>query len=325
MRLFPPLLAAFALPALACQEYWIHGEDGISFPYDDAGWDAGRPFSIAFDVAFQRGSWGESVDRCQVEVAFHRDWESDGMNAGAEGAVIEIPQEPGSCLATWFDEDEPRSEGAWHVAGSLSGAQRIYLHGQERSLELELQDDAQGRLTYALPDCDEDSFPFGEVFDLDVPAGTGPAGLPELRIERVFGVGPELQLLQPGEPEEQGCVVHDPSQPLDVAWEHLGTVPRMDGEPLEREELVFLRNNELGEELSFEALACLPSAEGELIIPADDLLLLSPNQDLETLDPYVAFQVDARYYGPEAQTPWGQAARVSSTVTSGGILILLEE
>ena len=324
MRLSHPLLAALALPALACQEYWIHGEDGISFPYDDAGWDLDRQFSIAFDVAFQRGSWGESVDRCQVEVAFHRDWESDGMNAGAAGAVIEIPEEPGSCMATWFD-DEVRSEGAWHVAGSLSGAQHIYLHGQDQTLELALQDDAQGRLTYALADCDEQSFPFGEVFDLDVPAGTGPNGLPELQLEQVFGVGPELQLLQPGQAQDQGCVFHDPSQALDVAWEHLGAVPRMEGAPLEREELVFLRNNELGQELSFEALACLPDAEGQLVIPADDLLQLSPNQDLEALDPYVAFQVDARYYGPVAETPWGQASRVSSTVTSGGILILLEE
>ena len=318
----PLPLALLAVPLMAaCSDYYVYDERGLGMPYDGDGPSWSR-VGVAFQVAFQRGDWGASTMRCQVEVAFLDQGQRDGMFMGGEGAVIDWPQQPGSCRYTSFAEED-QARGLWSVRGSLQGGEVVWLHGQDDSLELTLQQDDLGRWYYGLEDCSEERFPFAAVFDLEVPGGEGAGALPGVLLEQVFVAGADLVISElPAELDEHGWLQHDQHQTLELAWEYLQPLPALQGQPLVPQEYAVLRNMLPGDPLPFEALTCQPQSSGELHIAAADLALLEPTLDPGIGDPYVAFQVDTWLEGPAVDTPWGTSTRVTSTVSEGGTLIL---
>ena len=289
--------------------------------------DTGRPtlherVVMSFSVALQRGDWGTNVTRCQVQVAFLEEGQRDGLFMGAGGTDIDLPTTPGTCAYTSFAIAEP-TVGLWSVRGTRRADDSIWLHGDGDSLELALGTDDRGRYTYALADCDEDSFPFAEVLDLEVPGWDGLDGLEGFEAERAFAVGPDLQISAlPDGMDSSGRLVLPAGEDLPVSWTTLQELPDVDGEPVAEVTYLMLRNMHPGVEEPIEALACLPATPGTATISAADLALLTPAEDPLTGDPFVAFQVDAWYEGPDVQTPWRSSSRVLSVVTEGGILIL---
>lgn len=278
--------------------------------------------TMAFSVALQRGDWGASVTRCQVEVAFLEEGQHDGLFESDGGADIALPTAPGSCAYTSFAEQEP-SVGLWSVHGTHRADDSIWLHGDDGSLELALGTDDRGRFTYSLADCDEERFPFAQVLDLEVPGWSGSDGLEGFEAEQAFAVGPDLLITSlPDGLDDQGRLRLPPGQDLPLTWSTLQEVPEVDGEPVAEVTYLMLRNMRPGEDEPLEALACLPDEPGVATISADDLALLTPSEDPATGDPFVAFQVDAWYEGPQVQTPWRSSTRVLSVVTEGGIVIL---
>lgn len=278
--------------------------------------------TMAFSVALQRGDWGQTVTRCQVEVAFLEEGQHDGLFDSSGGTEIERPTTPGTCAYTSFAEQEP-AVGLWTVRGTRRADDSIWLHGASESLELALSTDDEGRYTYGLQSCDEARFPFAQVLDLEVPGWEGSDGLEGFDAEQAFAVGADLQISSlPDGLDEQGRLVLAPGEDLPVAWSSLQDLPEVDGEPMTQVTYLMLRNMLPGVEEPLEALACLPDTPGEATISAADLALLTPSEDLDTGASFVAFQVDAWYEGPQVQTPWRSSTRVLSVVTEGGIVIL---
>lgn len=277
---------------------------------------------MAFSVALQRGDWGQTVTRCQVEVAFLESGQHDGLFASTGGLDITYPTTPGTCAYTSFAEDPP-TVGIWSVRGTRRAADSIWLHGDDGSLELELSTDSRGRYTYALDGCDEERFPFARVLDLEVPGHAADDGLEGFEAEQAFAVGPDLVITElPDSLDEQGRLVLTPGEDLELSWTPLQDLPEVDGVPVASVTYLMLRNMHPGDPEPLEALACLPGEGSAATISAADLALLQPAEDPTTGDPYVAFQVDAWYEGPAVTTPWRSTSRVLSVVTEGGIVIL---
>jgi hypothetical protein len=317
------------LPALAGLLIGCHANPGLDEEkLGETGLeDTARPslaerVVMSFSVALQRGDWGESLTRCQVELAFLERGQHDGLFNSPSGQVIDYPTTPGTCRYTSFTESEA-ALGLWSIKGTRQAGQSVWLHGDEASLELELGIDDRGRYTYALNDCDEAAFPFAQVLDLEVPGDDGEDGLAGFEAPEAFAVGADIAIdALPLPLDERGRLVLPAGEDLRVGWSYLQQQPSIDGQAVEHLPYLMLRNMHPGDEQPFEALACLPSQLGTATIGAADLAQLTPAGDPETGDPYVAFQLDAWYEGPAVQTPWRSSSRVLSMVTEGGILIL---
>ncbi len=322
-----------------------------------AGWTPGEQvqtigftssvINVSFDVGFQRNNWGETLSRCQVQVAFTRRGESDGMGEGEEPYRQEMvyPDEIDTCTLTRFDEvdssapeepqDEERpgepdsndgeSEDNWNLRGTMDAGECIWLHGDERSWALTRLIDGQDRVTYEMADCDADTFPFGQVLDLDVGAADARPPLAGLALDDAFVVGPQLDVQVLLESPQDGLIYHRVDNPLLVEWEEAGPPPDV-AHVFMHEELVMIQVSEMGVADPIEALACRPDLAADEVMVAPSILEELPHNIALDDNLYsTSFQVDSRYVGPEMQTPWGEVIRVSTTVTDGGLLVFYEE
>ena len=72
---------------------------GVVAPGEDVAHlgSASSMINVSFGVAFQRNNWGDTLQRCQVQVAFTRTGESDGMGMGDSSVQehIQVPEEEG--------------------------------------------------------------------------------------------------------------------------------------------------------------------------------------------------------------------------------------
>ncbi len=302
---------------------------------------------VSFDVGFQRNNWGETLSRCQVQVAFTRRGESDGMGSGGmEGEEpfrqeIAYPEEIDTCALTRFDEvessapEEPQEEGRpeerdfendnWNLRGTLDAGECLWLHGDEKSWALTRRIDSQDRVTYEMLDCDADTFPFGQVLDLDVGAHDARPPLAGLALDDAFVVGPQLDVQVLLESPQVGIVYHRVDNPLLVEWEEAGPPPDVE-HVFMHEELVMVQVAEMGVAEPMEALACRPDLEADEIMVASSILEGLPHNIAIDDNLYSSsFQVDSRYVGPDVATPWGEVIRVSTTVTDGGLIVFYEE
>lgn len=281
------------------------------------------PLEVAFLVVYQRGDWLDHVTRCQVEVAFLDAGLHDGVGLGSVGQAITLPEDPGTCAFTDFSE-VPASQGLWSVRGNRQAGESVTLSDASRHLDLLQTRDEHGRIYYALADCDEASFPFGAVLDLDVPGDDGPRGVPAFSAEECCAVGPDVTLgALPDPQDDRGWLQHPQAEDLTLTWTRGGDLPTIDGTPVEATPYLMLRNFHPGEPLPFQALACAPAADGSVTAPAADLAQLDPGEDLATGDPYVAAQLDTWYEGPPFSTLGQRSTRVTSAVTDGGVMLLL--
>ncbi|MCP4806522.1 MAG: hypothetical protein GY884_14375 [Proteobacteria bacterium] len=292
-------------------------------------------FRMKVDVAFQQGNWGADTTRCQIQVAFEPEGEHvDAGHGNTDRPVIEFPETVDSCAYSWLSEDDaPPSEDNnngygddnWQEVGSIAGPERIWIHSDWRTIELEKIELGDGLVRYEWADCSEETFPFGEVFDLDVP-GTQGADVPGFYVSEAFGVAPRLDLYAPV-PGDGDWLVHAATSPLYTAWDHIGEAPIVRDEELPRWTGVFFRNYEKADQgqpmPEFEALACLPEND-RMHIQGPDIAQLEPNAEerLDTAELYASFQVDVQYQNPSIELPWGQSLTILSTVTDGGIVHL---
>ncbi|MFH1466748.1 MAG: hypothetical protein ABIO70_20350 [Pseudomonadota bacterium] len=319
MRLLPLLTLALT----ACTAKTDLGRYGDTAPPEDSASPEAVPVDVAFLQVLQRGDWLDHVTRCQVEVAFLDAGRPDGMGAGTAGQDIRLPTAPGTCEFTDFSE-VPVSQGLWAVRGSREAGEVVTLSDTSRSLTLVQERDARDLPYYTLPDCDEASFPFGAVLDLDIPGDEGPRGVPAFSAEGCCAVGPDVILGPLPDPQdERGWLQHPQAEPLTLTWTRDGDLPEVDGTAVTATTYLMLRNFHPGEAQPFQALACLPDAEGTVTAPAADLALLEPNADLSTGDPYIAAQLDAWVEGPPLYTFLVRSTRITSVVTDGGIMLLL--
>lgn len=332
------------LALAACIENQIHTESdaAAAWPVDlDEPW-TGPEMDLSFDIALQRNGWGQQVGRCQIQLAFTNKGE-DGWGApeGPSPVQVVYPQNVGECVYTDLEPEEQGdpgdgepgggSEGGdpmdqdenWNLAGVFEGNDVVWLHSGHRSIALDLVELESGGVRYEWSGCNDADFPFGEVFDLEVPASANPDGIQGFYVEEAFGIGPDLMLLSPqDQPGDGGKVFHWNQQALSANWEHDVPPPALEDLELERRVDVVYRNF-THDMRPVEAVVCLP-ADDAFTTQAEALQMMQANPDSFTQDFLLGFQVDAVYDSPPFKTPWGQSVRVRSVITEGGNVHLYE-
>lgn len=315
-------------------------DDGMGSATDDEGHpegeDQGHPEGPAAS-----GSGPQASGELEIVYAQH-------------GGELVLPKSPGDCVLSVYDYDgvyhdeegEPRecgecgeqpqeggdpephnqgpSDGAWMVRGSIDLGPEILLVGSLDDVWLDRAEDAEGRFFYELSDCDEDSFPFAQTFDLAIPHALE-TELGELRVEEAFAIGPELTLTRPGfELIDQGILTHAQGKDLSIAWEILDEIPEMGGEPIDDERLIWIQTQRKEDWRFEEALACMPYMDTDhFLIPREIFLEMKSNPP-GTLEPVYesSFQIDLKSRAEPPAVEWAELGRVSSTVTDGGIFRL---
>ena len=280
-----------------------------------------HPFEVSFNSWYQQRVWGSGESCCDLEVAFLEVEEDDGY-ADGDGAVIEIPEDPGDCAISRFDRDEDQAQGNMHVQGSLEAGEAVYLSAGERTLELIPDPSGDERVVYRIPDCPAEGHPVGVALDLLVPGGAQGDPVPGFALEDNLGVGPEVALITP-DPDgiDSDCLDVPTDGDLELAWEHLGEIPWLSASGLQRETVVFIRNQEQDLFL-FEAMACRPDGEGVLTIPASALseLTAPPEGDPDLY--YTSLQIDVNYSSEHIPMPFGGISGVRSGVSLTGVIQL---
>jgi len=286
---------------------------------------------MAFEAVLQRTRWGESLGRCQIEVSFKEKAEpiEDGPPSGNPAQVILLPEDVGTCAYTALSPAEagaPMGDGGgaddWQLEGTLSGADTIYLHSAETTLTLHRQPIAGGSVRYELPSCTMADFPFGHVFDLEVPHLEG-AAIEGFYIEEALAVGPDVTLREPMVSLSAETLFHPADRPMYATWNDGGSPPEVLGDHLEAHRRIFVRNHNEGEHHPFEALACLPP-DRQMTLHPETLSALRANPDPVTEHYYLAFQVDTVFTTPEFEAPWGQSVFARSTVSESGEIHMYE-
>lgn len=286
---------------------------------------------MSFEAVMQRTRWGESLGRCQIEVAFREksDPEDTGPPPGNPGDVIWLPETSGECAYTALRPMEPGAPGGegdgaddWELEGSLSGADTIYLHSPQTTLTLHRQAVSGGKVRYELPSCTMADFPFGQIFDLEVPHLEG-AAIPGFYIEEALAVGPDVTVRQPMVSLSAETLFHPSDRPLVAVWDDAAAPPEVLGDRLDARRMIFVRNHHEGEHHPFEALACLPP-DRQMTLPPETLAALQANPDAATEHYYLAFQIDTVFETPEFEAPWGQSVFARSTVSESGEIHLYD-
>jgi hypothetical protein len=296
----------------------------------DSSLQAEEPITISFDAVIQQGGWGEALGRCDVQVVFLKQEQSDGMweGPGQLWEPLNLPEADGECAVTLRDPEEMQElldaqeapEDNWVLEGQLDVGSVIRLESETKTVELVPEYDEENRLQhYALQDCSESSFPFFEVFDLVVPEDSDEFSA--FRIEDALAIGPELRLTGLGSTVEIGSSTLYQTEDYPMAWEFKGDISELDIE-LEHSTFLTLRNNIEAGVQEFEGVVCMMDPEdgamtSEFTLPADVLSQLTANTEAAPLYD-IGLQLDSRVVGPEVEFPWGQRYRLQSTVSLDG-------
>lgn len=289
---------------------------------------------LSFDAAIQRNGWGSGLGRCEVKVAFTRRPLTDGKG-DAPGQLwdpMNVPENDQECAITLrdpvemqaaLDAQDPPPDN-WILVSSVQMGSSVQLVGSSRTVDLPAHYDEDGAfVAYEMPDCNEDTFPFNDTFDLIVPEGSAEEGIAPFTVEKVAVIGPEIALVSPSPNNEVAPLTQ--TDDFSITWSYADEIHTE--EPLEHMTMMTLRNNFKEGVNEFEAIMCMADpSDGSLptsvTIPASDLAQLTPNPYAD--GPYVlSLQLDSRTDGPEITLPWGQRIRMSSTISIDGLGELL--
>ena len=242
----------------------------------------------------------------------------------SHGTVIALPEEPMVCEYTSLEDAGDRvevgsTEDNWVIGGEEIAADEIHLISDEQIIILVATELETGSVRYEWDGCDQASFPFGQVFDLHLPAAEDVL-ISGFTVDDAFAVGPDMVITDPS--PEGTRVVHSQGEDFALAWHDLDAMPVVRGERVHVERTVWARNRSMDEPQPFEALACLPSDSG-IVIEDDDWMRMEGNLSEEETLHLIGLQVDTVVTSPPFEAPWGKPISVRSTVSDGGDLMLI--
>ena len=287
--------------------------------------------TMRLDAAIQHMGWGELQTRCQIEVAFQRRY-YEPMESDATGSTPpERPEEPGQCV--FHREERPQgdpnggnSNGGgsyqddWFISGDLSGPPMLYLHSDQQSIELLLVRAEDGMMRYEMQDCRQETFPFGEVFDLEIPESEGNGAVPAAYIEEVLAFGPDIVIETPETDHMHHQLQLHASDGLYFSWFFDREVPEM----LEEKMAVRLTNNSNQPWDYNEGLDCWPDTREDHFLISEDLLDFTLSQYLGEGIFSIGLNVHGDYYGPEREDPWGNIFKARVNIMRGGMMEMTE-
>lgn len=287
--------------------------------------DEPNQVEMRFDAAIQRMGWGADVKRCQLQLSFQkRSYPPPAFNGQPPPAP---PEEPGDCVfhRQEFDPDQagPQQDN-WYISGELYGPSEVYLHGIEQDFVLPLTMTEDGLLRYELQYCDLETFPFEEIFDLEIPDSENNDLLPPIYIEAAIGIGPDVTFVAPSQIYNPGMYYGHGGDDLEVHWQYEGEIPLLDDEELRQDIRIALTNNKKGHWNAMENMNCLPSSNTSTTIPGAAISEFSLNeyfgQDLYS----IGLNIHTMYQVPAFTDPWGRLVQSRTTISIGGMMELIE-
>ena len=284
------------------------GEDSVDSTVAEATIDA------SFNVAIQHSTFGDTLGRCQVEVAFYEPDGGDGTGGGS-GTVIAMPTIPGTCAYTAFDPEAEDVAGSMNVRGTLEAGSALTL-ADDAPVSLPAVDHDDGTVTYAMEACSRETFPFARTFDV---VGEG-AGIPAFTLSEAVAIGSDLGRTLPlDDAIVLGRVTQSLTEPLEWGWTRLHDAPETSEGPVVPSDMFIVRHARHADNRLLEALACLPTDEHGIVISAADLGQLSPTTEAT----YAYGQIDTYSDGLPVAAPWGQFVKVRSLVSWSGEIVLV--
>jgi hypothetical protein len=305
---------------------------------------------MRLDAAIQHMGWGAQQTRCQIEVAFNRRYSPPPEEPDEESTQPEPPAEPeshGECVFTKSEIPTPEDGGTnnngnngpgdpnqqpgnggqngnddWFISGDLSGPEVLYLHSLEQTIVLEMTRAEDGLIKYSMPDCHQETFPFGEVFDLEIPSSHGEGAVPEAYIEDILAFGPNIQIETPSglSPMEQYQGYGEDGLYFSWSFEH--NIPNM----VQEERLTVQLTNNSNQPWNFqESMKCIPDTRYDMMLFGEDLLQFTLAQYLNENVFSIGLNIHGDYYGPDREDPWGNILRARVNVTRGGMMELAEQ
>ena len=283
--------------------------------------------NMRIDAAIQHMGWGEQQTRCQIQISFNRRWqEPQNGESQNQNPPPERPDEAGECI---FNREErpdsggqnPGPEDNWYISGDLFGPQELYLHSLEQTIVLERTQAEDGLIRYEMTDCRQETFPFAEVFDLEIPASSGADSIPEAYIEEVVAFGPNSRIETPDDLEPNEQYHGYASDGLYFSWSFDDDVPELMEERLS----VQLTNNGHIPDWNYnESMHCLPDSTQDIVLTGNDLLQFTLNDYIGEGAFSIGLNIHGDYYGPDRSDPWGNIFQTRVNITRGGMLELVE-
>lgn len=257
-------------------------------------------------IQFEEFRWGQEHS-CKVLVAFNST-PSPPPEPPSDGSSLPPPPEEGECQ---FIEEQPEEmePGNPSPVNGVDAGPSILFENDQIQLELVRQDHGEYGIVYALPDCSEENFPFGEVMDLVVSGSSLQMGIPAFTVEDAiaFDVRPSLEIV----PDESGNLTHQVDQPWPLSW------------ILDADADALLSSTDVGSMFEvadggYPKIDCTPTPAG-VDVGADELQLLYAH----TTSPEVMFH--RSFHGPEKSLPWGNNIWTSTQYHIRGTLNLIAE
>jgi hypothetical protein len=293
-------MRAFLLLALgACVSLPGDNDKAVDEPTNSLEVDVADPgVKVTVDGWAHAGNWGSTAPSCKLSISFVREEDDATAQTGVSGTVIATADEPGTCALTVFDPDEVIEAMEWDPPGYLDAGAEVYLEDEAGTIALQRVDQEDGTFAYTLQDCDVSTYPYGRVFDLDLPAGV--ATYEPLTLTDAVAVPPSFTLAQPtSDLIVDGGFAQYADEPLVLEWSLAGA-PAIDllGEPINVD--VWLRNTDLiNGNKTIEAVNCMPEEDTNRVEVGTDILAqLSPidpqDPDRLALGGQIDLSVDAR-------------------------------
>ena len=283
--------------------------------------------SMRFDAAIQHMKWGEQLMRCQVQVSFQRRWypppeqsEEEDTQQGQQPPQ-DPPQDAGDCVFIRNERPEgngPPQQDNWYISGEIYGPDALFLHSDEQTIVLEKTQAEDGLVRYEMLDCRQETFPFGEVFDLEIPASQDIDSVPEAYIEEAISFGPNIVIETPNNIPQNHQYQGYGADGLFFSWSFAGSVPQT----AQEEMTIRLTNNSNRPWNYDERMECLPDQRTELSLTGDNLIQFTLSEYIGEGIFSIGLNVHGDYYGPEKEDPWGHMFRTRVNIARGGMLEL---
>jgi hypothetical protein len=294
----------------------------------DTGHEDSESPSITIRSEFHYGGWGNEVPSCNIEISLTEPADPDTLpepsDTGEATApqVIEIPDDPGTCVLSSFVQDTGAPDEPY-TPEPIAASPYAYLYGEEEDFVL-VVDDAQlemGKAVYTMESCSYENFPFEAVFDFELPAKTG--GFGDLYIQDLVYVGPNLAVYEPEVAEDDQFLAFGQDDNLYAEWAVLGEAPTFGDEQAIFSSTVVVRNTRSSDEFLFEALACVPETNtSSFTFGPDQWYALVPNHSTVKVPNYSTFQIDAQYHRPTFENAKANIDLMPSVVSFSGMFHL---
>ena len=230
-------------------------------------------------IQYEEVGFGEVFDGCKVELQFYR------PNEELPPSPEPIPE--GECV--YYAPDEVQQRPPFSEMG-LDAGDFLQLRNAERTIEL-VRFEHNGSVDYKMQNCDEETYPFGEVFDLVVPGSVDSEGIPAFELLDAVVVNEYVELSSSVEQAENGVIGSD----YILDW--LETPYSTDGQRVIDVQARRLTLDNWLEDEERDMLECNPTSDG-IVIVDEDLSLLE-EQELSSV------HLEWNALGTPVDLPWG--------------------